>query len=514
MNQSLHTVKSRPAFTKASATASHEENSGKSIDVPFGPTHHSDSLCGARPSDGEITTDDTSKTATEVADDGQRMTEVGRSSARSDVGPTPSSLALLRMIYLLLGGLLVGATTAIYSISFVAIIYDGALTPFLGWGIGISLVGAAIMAAGSGWLFSITGTISHPQDITAVMLATAIPHLAADGGLAGQGLFITTAAMVALTGTVAGAFALIVSCCKPSRLLKFFPYPVMGGFLAATGYFLVVSAIAMLLDRNVTFRNLGGIWSQSDLLRWVPWIGIGLVYAILARVLHGAHKLPIALLTTLTGFYVITLLSPDGMEGARDAGFLLGPFPSDGILHGYDMSLLSQIDWARIRGEIPMIVGVAGMVAIGGLLNLNGLHHLTQKPINLDKDLRSIGALNAVSSFVGGLPGYPAISTTFLGLRLGLPGAVAALGASSVCAGLAIFGTDVLAVLPIGMFAAIVAFLGFDLIYSWVWLEARKIDNWSKLLMFFVILCAVTVGVLEALALGILTGVTARMIFR
>jgi len=514
MNQSLRRVKSRPPFTKSSTPASQKEGLAESFDVPFGPAHHRVSRSNACPSDAEMATDGAWKTAIEGAVDGQRITDLDISSERSATHRTPSSLAPIRMIYLLLGGLLVGATTAIYSISFVAIIYDGALAPFLGWGIGISLVGAAIMAAGSGWLFSIRGTISHPQDITAVMLATSIPHLAADAGLAGQALFITTAAMIALTGLVAGAFALIVSSCKPSRLLKLFPYPVMGGFLAATGYFLVVSAISMLLDRNVTFRDLGGIWSQSDLLRWVPWIGIGLVYAILARVLHGAHKLPIALLATLAGFYVIMLLSPEGMEGAREAGHLLGPFPSDGLLDGYDVWLLSQIDWLRIRAEIPIIVSVAGMVAIGGLLNLNGLHHLTQEPLDLDRDLRSIGALNAVSSFVGGLPGYPAISTTFLGLRLGLPGTVAALGASGVCACLAIFGTDVLAVLPKGMFAAIVAFLGFDLIYSWVWLEARKIDNWSKLLMLFVILCAVTVGVLEALALGILIGVTARMIFR
>lgn len=514
MNLPSKAVKSVPPLSKASGKNSHEVHADNSIGVSFGPVQHKDKLNESSNTGEETTKDGASSTFSKFIDDGQRPGDIGETSSHSSALPTPASRVLLRMVYLVLGGLLVGATTAIYSVSFAAIIYDGALAPFLGWGIGISLVGATVMAAGSGWLFSIKGTISHPQDITAVMLATTVPHLGAGSGLVGQDLFITTAVMIAVTGIVAGAFALTIGCCKPSRLLKFFPYPVMGGFLAATGYFLVVSAIAMLLDRNVTFREFGSIWSKGDMLRWLPWIGVGLVYAILARVRHGAHKLPLALVVTLAGFYCIALFSPGGLEGAREAGHLMGPFPSDGLLDGYDFSLLSQIDWARIRADIPVIVGVAGMVAVGGLLNLNGLHHLTQKSLDLDSDLRAIGVLNAVSSFLGGLPGYPAISTTFLGLRLGLPGAIAAVGASSVCAGLAIFGTEVLAALPKGIFAAIVAFLGFDLIYSWLWLEARRIDNWSKLLMLFVVLCAVTVGVLEALALGILAGVTKRMIFR
>ena len=235
---------------------------------------------------------------------------------------------------------------------------------------------------------------------------------------------------------------------------------------------------------------------------------------VVSRTVRARYALPLAVITTLAGFFVFLAITPTRLSDVRDAGLLLGPFPTEGLLQGYDLALLEHIDWPLVLQEGPMILSVAGMVILGGMLNLHGLHHVTRESVDLDNDLKAIGVLNAVSSAAGGLVGYPAISTTILGWRLGLKGIAAAVSASLVCVSLALFGTDVLALLPKGLFAAIVAYLGFDLLYSWLWLEWKRLAFWDFAIVVGILVAAAAIGILEALALGFAAAMCGRLMFR
>ena len=91
---------------------------------------------------------------------------------------------MLKFAQAVVGCGLVGAITAVYSISFAAIVYTGELASFLHLGIGMTLIGAAFMAAVGGVLFSMPGTVAHPQDITAVMLAALAAQMIVQSQLA------------------------------------------------------------------------------------------------------------------------------------------------------------------------------------------------------------------------------------------------------------------------------------------------------------------------------------------
>ena len=57
------------------------------------------------------------------------------------------------------------------AISFVAIVFTGPLESFIERAIGMTLIGAALLAVTGGFLSCYRGTVIHPQDITAVILA-------------------------------------------------------------------------------------------------------------------------------------------------------------------------------------------------------------------------------------------------------------------------------------------------------------------------------------------------------
>jgi SulP family sulfate permease len=128
--------------------------------------------------------------------------------------------------------------------------------------------------------------------------------------------------------------------------------------------------------------------------------------------------------------------------------------------------------------------------------------YATGRQLDLDRDLRAIGAANIAGASMGGMVGYPAVSTTYLGWRVGLEGAGAPLAAAGACAAVGFFGTELLTFLPKGLFAAIVGFLGLDLLFSSAKAARCRLSRADYLLFLGVVMMAATVGFLEAMAIG------------
>ena len=78
------------------------------------------------------------------------------------------------------------------------------------------------------------------------------------------------------------------------------------------------------------------------------------------------------------------------------------------------------------------------------------------------------------------------------------------------CVALGLFGTDLLALLPKGLFAAIIAFLGCDLLYSWLWTQRENLPLWDYVVVIGILLAAATIGFLQAIGLGLCAALLVR----
>ncbi len=68
----------------------------------------------------------------------------------------------------------------------------------------------------------------------------------------GDSLMATIAVLVALTTAFSGFLAWSFGMLRLGFLARFIPYPVIGGFLAATGFLLLMGAISLGLGTRVT----------------------------------------------------------------------------------------------------------------------------------------------------------------------------------------------------------------------------------------------------------------------
>ena len=161
--------------------------------------------------------------------------------------------------------LLTATLTVTFVISFTTIIYGGSLAPLLETGLGLSLLGAALMCGVGGFFYSFRGTICQPQDVTAIVLAVTVSAMAETWPADQEdSLMATIAVLVALTTAFSGILAWSFGMLRLGFLARFIPYPVIGGFLAATGFLLLMGAISLGLGARVTVSMLADTIGTSS----------------------------------------------------------------------------------------------------------------------------------------------------------------------------------------------------------------------------------------------------------
>ena len=64
------------------------------------------------------------------------------------------------------------------------------------------------------------------------------------------------------------------------KLVRFIPYPVVGGFLAGTGWLIIKFAFAMTAGVELSISNLTFLLDQSNFVRWFPGLLFGLLLLI------------------------------------------------------------------------------------------------------------------------------------------------------------------------------------------------------------------------------------------
>lgn len=357
---------------------------------------------------------------------------------------------------------MVGTMAVTFALSLAAMIYAGPLAPFLSQGIGLTLIGAAIMALIGPLTLSYRGTLIQPQDVSTILLSISAGAIATLPAISAQAAFSTVVALAGVTSIATGVTAYAMGVLKLGYLVRFVPFPVVSGFLAASGVLLVRGAFGMVVPAGGS--GLADLLADWPL--WLPWLGVSLVIVAVSRLSSSGLAIPLVLMLTLTVFYAVTSLIGLDFAGMRETGLLLGPFQGGSFLGGLSLDLLDDVQWLELLAQTPVIATIIGVSMLGMLLNASGLELAIEREIDFERELKGVGFANVAAGLAGGLGGYHILSETLLARRFGLVGATAGFGLAATILFVLFFGAGVLSYLPIGLFAAVVFFLGFDLLLT------------------------------------------------
>jgi SulP family sulfate permease len=390
----------------------------------------------------------------------------------------------------LTAGLVLGFVEVIFSISVASLIFSGPLKPYLPRGIMIVLVTSALGVILTALFASLDGVIAGIQDNPAVLMSVAVASIV---GVVGGGTHLigTVLAIIFLSTLLTGLFMLLMGYFRLGGLMRYIPYPVIGGFMAGTGWLLTIGCINATADFPLRLDTLPQLLQPDQLGLWIPGVIFGLTLFVGTRGLGFALALPWLLLGSLTVFFLLLFIGGIPIEQAMQSGLLLGDTGRAAVWQPLPIQEIQQADWGAVLGQAGNIGTILILAAINLLLNISGLEIVLHKDIDLNRELRTAGITNLLSALAGGMVGYHDLVYTLLNHRIGSKGRLAGVIAGAVSLVILLFGTSVLAYIPRSLLGGLLLYLGLNFLEEWViqgWKRLGRVDYAVVVLILFIVI--------------------------
>ena len=404
----------------------------------------------------------------------------------------------------LTAGVIVGLLQVVKSISYAALIFTGDMSGFVANGIGLVLLATIILGTLITLFTSLPGTLGNSQDIPSAILAGIVVAISQSlsSSTPSEDIFLTNIAAIGVASLTTGIFLWVLGQFKLGSLVRFLPYPVVGGFLAGTGWLITKGAFSTMADQPLSMAFL-----QPDmLLRWIP----GLLFAIsLFVILHYVNHSLIMPGMVIGGsllFYLIAFLS-GSMTELTTQGWVLGPFPQGGLWHPISLAHLDKVHWSAIGNQAVNLATIPIMSAIALLLNGTGLELATRRDMNLNHELKVTGVANCLAGLAGGVAGYHTLGASSINHKLGANGRLAGLITTLICLIALLFGASALSLFPKVILGGLLLYLGLSFLKDWVYNAWFKLPRLDYFVIILILLVTAFIGFLEAVGVGIITAV-------
>ncbi len=411
-----------------------------------------------------------------------------------------------RLIPNLMAGIVVGIIVVIVSISLATLIFSGELAQYLPDGIGLVLFSGIIVTGLISLTSSYSGMIAYPQERVAPILAVIATFILSEmsGKAETEVIFLTVVAAITVASLTNGIFLSALGFFKLGGLIRFIPYPVIGGFLAGTGWLLVRGSIGVMSGIHLSMEELPHLFEAAVLLKWGLGVLFGIVMVVVTHRISHYLTLPALLLGAVAVFYLVLLVGQISPTEARNAGWLLGPFPEAGAWKPLSVQAFTQANWTAIFAQSGNLATILLISVVSVLLNSGALELVVKKDIDLNRELKISGACNLLVALGGGTVGFHSLSISRLVHKMGADSRLVGVVAAAMCALMIMFGTAVLEYFPRLILGGLLFYLGMHFLVEWVydaWFRLTKAD-YSVVIM---ILAFVGVfGYLHGVVVGII----------
>ncbi|MDN3652439.1 SulP family inorganic anion transporter [Thalassotalea ponticola] len=340
-------------------------------------------------------------------------------------------------------------------------------------------------------LFGGTKTlISEPTGPMSVVFTVVIADMIASNPENGMAMAFTVVMM-------AGVFQIVLSKLKLGRYITMMPHSVVSGFMSGIGCILILIQLAPLLGTKAPEPGvMGTVLHLPQILSSISLPELLLSSLALAVLFLTPKKLRRKVPPQLLALVLLSIIgyvffgdNQISRVGAIDVGLPALQLPT---------FALSELDNMLVDA---LILGALG--CIDSMLTSLIADNLTKEDHDSDKELTGQGIGNLVSGLFGGLPGAGATMGTVVNIQTGgttiLSGVLRAL-----ILALAVFLlTDLIALIPVAVLAAIALKVGLDIL-DWSFIKrAHKVSRHTAMIMYLVLFITVFIDLILAVGIGL-----------
>ena len=211
-------------------------------------------------------------------------------------------------------GLLAGVDNIAASLAIASLLFAGPLSAGLGVGVGIVLVGGAILALVVALRSTLPNSVALVQESSVAILAAAI--IGATAPLTGPAevRVATAVAVLGMSALATGALFWITGRLKLGGLARFLPYPVVAGFLAGSGWLLVDGAAVMMTGSHIKLEMIERASQPATALLIVPAILFAISLQLAIDWLRHPATIAVVMVAAAVAFFLVLAISGMSIE--------------------------------------------------------------------------------------------------------------------------------------------------------------------------------------------------------
>ena len=309
--------------------------------------------------------------------------------------------------------------------------------------------------------------------------------------------------IIIATFFLAGVLEVLMGVLKLGRYIRFIPYPVVSGFMSGIGVIIEISQIFPFFGAaSPAGGAIGVVTNLGEIPGIINWYNVGfalLTIALIYSVPRLTKVVPGSLVALVLVSLVVFLFFAGTIPVINDS--TPGGVPTG--LPQLQLDFFSVFtDFNNLGFIVQYGLTLAALGAIDSLLTSIVADNITRTKHHSDQELIGQGIGNMGAALIGGLPGAGATMRTVVNANAGgrtrISGIIAGAFLLIVLLGLGALVGNV----PNAVLAGILITVGIGIIDYRGFGHIREIPRSDALVMIVVLLLTVFVGLLEAVAIG------------
>jgi len=359
----------------------------------------------------------------------------------------------------------------------------------------------------SGLSFAI-GTVQDAGLIFLSNMANTIANRMIDDGNTEIEILSTTLALLCSGTALLGLVLVLMGKFKLADAVSFLPMPVVGGYLAYIGYFCVLAGTSLCISRPMMNpSDWALLFDATNLKLAIPGLVTGLLLTLVSRLATNPGTLPLVMVAIPALFYALFGLHGISMDEARDSGWVgrsSPPVPLSDLVHIVDFS---KVRWDLVVEIIPTWFGMVFVVSFASCLDVAAIAIDMGQPLDTNKELATVGICNFMSGITLGFTGSYIFSQSIFMYRTGVHDRCIGIMIMIAYMYIVVSPVNILEVAPLFFLGSTLIFIGYDLMFEWLWEVRHQVFLSEYFIVWFTFLSIHVVGINFGILIGVLIAI-------
>lgn len=390
--------------------------------------------------------------------------------------------------------------------SYAKLIFFGKMAEYFAAGLGITLVSQIVILLVTSLFSSDHATVVIPQSPTAViqgMIASSVVA-AAPPDMSPEALFPLVYWVIVLSSLFTGGFIMLLGVTRAGGVVRYIPYPIVGGFLAGLGWLIFNAGFAVVVDYRLSAETLHILSAGDVVMRWLPALSFAIGVLVLQARFKYAMIMPVFIIVAVVLFYAWAHFVAGDVGALAEAVWFLPEVPESIEWPPLDLAAIARIDPAMIGASAGGILTLTIVCTLNVFFRASAQELVSGRELDLNRECTVNGAANIVSGLAGGgVLGYHGPASTALVELMGVYGRLVGIILALMFWLTLMFGSALFSLIPRFLPAGLLMFFGLQFMKDWL------LDSWFKLprqdyvIVLVIALATGLFGLLPGIGLGL-----------